>query len=267
MRSMETFIELLQGEVDLKPSGNVESKYSANDIKAGFLEIVELSTIPLENIAFAHVAGSYSRDEQTPYSDVDIECFSPNMKEYQDTYTWNGLLISFAIYPVDSVRGEGTNIVDRSWARSCFKNSKPIYDPENQYENYRSQFIQDEVASYPAKETPFSKNLRKVIEYRRKMLGAIDAKDQLFYNFSTAKFVESFAVAKNIFLKSEVSSEKGQFDILSENSCHSDDLQKNALDLFKPDISIQECLNLTAPFFGNLIKVTKNSASHAKNNN
>lgn len=259
MRSFETFIKLLQNEANLKYSLHKEPTYSIQDIKAGFLEIISCSEIALESISFAHIAGSYSRGEQTPYSDIDLECFSPSMMEYQDTYTWNGLLVSLAVYPINSVRGEGTNIIDRSWARSCFKSSQVVYDPNDVYEEYRRQFIEDEKVNYPtSNETPFAKNLRKIIEYRRKMLSAISGNDQLFYNFATSRFIESFVIAKNIFLKSEVSSERGQFDILSERTlCLENNLHHNALNLFKPNITEQECINLTVPFFEDLIHVTK----------
>lgn len=260
MHSFVNFAELYKQEASLDSHDFQDTALpSLDDIKGGFTDIVTASGVPLETISFAYVSGSYSREQQTPFSDLDIECYSPTMQEYQDTLKWRGVLVSLSIYPAGSVRGEGDNIVDRSWARSCFKSAKAIYDPNGEFEACKARFVDNaaEAANENELGLGFWKNMRKVIEYRRKMLGAIASGDQVLLPFATSRFLESYVVAKNILQSSEVSSEKGQFDILAEPTGAGQVLRGNAEKLFQAGLTTEDCITLTAPFFTDLAAVAE----------
>lgn len=101
---------------------------------------------------------------------------------------------------------------------------------------------------------PFSKHMRKVIEYRRKMLSALTLDDRIFYNYATSKFLENFALVKNILNNGEISSERGQFDILAERSLrHPDGLADQALALYAADITLGKSMVLSAGFLGEMV--------------
>lgn len=253
MYSIKKFITLFKEEADLKNRFNKAAKYTVSDIETGFEDILRLSGKSLSDVSFAYVSGSYSRGQQTPYSDVDIECFSENItEEYQDTLKWNGLLISLSIYPAGTVRGENDNIIDRSWARSCFKGAKVIYDPHNKFEALKNSYAASETPTESDMNLGMWKNMRKVIEYHRKLLGSIESGDRMLQGFAAARFLESYAVVRNIITNAEISSEKGQFDILANVQIpDGSTLYLNGQRLFDR-IDLEECLALTKPFLNDL---------------
>lgn len=264
MHNLNQFVLLLQDEIHAGKDMQSSRILSIQDLKDGFPNIARIAGIPLENIEFAYVAGSYSRGNATAFSDIDIECFSDKIEsEYQDTFKWNDALISFSIYPMNSVRGEHSNIVDRSWARSVFINAKPIYDPKNHYSFYTSIFLKKEIVEADI-DTSLAKHMRKILEYRRKMFGSLNSDDKILYNYSTAKFIENYAVVKNILLYNEITSEKGQFDILKDVTVSNDKgLLQSANKLFNQNIKMEECVSLTEIFMSDMILVAKEaSVSH-----
>lgn len=258
MHSIENFITLYNEEAALTRRFNASAGYGIAEIKAGFEDILKKSGVALADVSFAYVSGSYSRGQQTPYSDVDIECFSDRItEEYQDTLKWNGLLISLSIYPAGTVRGENDNLIDRSWARSCYKGAKVIYDPDNKFEALKNAHPPSEQPEEADMNLGMWKNMRKVIEYRRKLLSSIDSGDRVLQGFAAARFLESYAVVRNIAGAAEISSEKGQFDILAKvAAADGGTLRLNAEKLFEK-ISLEECLSLTRPFFDDLSRVLK----------
>jgi len=265
MHTIQDFITLFNEETRLAPAFNI----AATNIKAiqeGFKNIAVASGFPFGDISLAYVAGSYSRGQQTPHSDIDIECYSDKIdREYQSTFKWEGHLISFSVYPSGTVRGEPDNLIDRSWARSCYKSAKVIYDPEGRFPALVAAYTASEDIDEGKIPDGLWKTLRKILEYKRKLLSAIESNDKVMQCFAATHFLESYVVARNILTAAEISSEKGQFDLLSSLSDESGEkFRTKAERLFSP-LTIQECLELTRPFFDDVVKVLKGVSPHSKN--
>lgn len=245
MHSLERFSELFNIESGYKV-GDFKDRTlpNLNDIKENFQDIAELSGVSYDTIALAYVAGSYSRKQETCYSDIDIECFAPVENEVQNTFYWNDTLISFSVYPMETVRGESSNIIDLSWAKSCFSSAYPLHDPHGIFAEYKDKFINnDEEFSLSL---ALGKQMRKLIEYRRKLLSAVASADKIMQSFAAIRFLETYAVLTNIMKDGTISSEKGQFQILAERG---QKLTSAAPLLISADIDEEQTIGLTKPFF------------------
>ncbi len=254
MHSIETFIKLFRDETQLTHVFN--ETVTLQNIRQDFPAIAQASGFPPGDISMAYVAGSYARGQQTAHSDIDIECYSAAItQEYQSTFKWKGYLISFSVYPAGTVRGEPDNLVDRSWARSCYKTAQPVYDPHNAFAAMVSRYADQEMIGESDIPNGLWKTLRKVIEYKRKMLSAIETGDTLVQNFAAVRFIESYAVARNILVNAEISSEKAQFDVLKTMvDTSGETFHAKALRLLSTR-NIDECRLLTRPFLDDLIAV------------
>jgi predicted nucleotidyltransferase len=254
MHSLEQFSKLFNAESGHElTSFNGRELPSLNNIKENFQDIVALSGMPFDTIALAYVAGSYSRNQQTYYSDIDIECFAPVENELQDTFYWDDTLISFSVYPMGTVRGEPSNIIDLSWAKSCFKSAYPLHDPHNIFSEYKERFQNDD--SEFSLSLGLGKQMRKLIEYRRKLLSAVSNSDKIMQSFAAVKFLETYAVLANIMQDGSISSEKGQFQILDD---HGEKLTSISQLLISGDIDEEMAIKLTKPFFDLTTKLVDN---------
>lgn len=242
MHNFQNFSELFNAE-SLKTENDFKSVSlpSLGDIKNGFNDILKIAQIDAGYIKFAYVAGSYSRGQQTAYSDIDIECFADIDCEEQYTFNWNDTLVSFSIYPMNTVRGESENIIDLSWAKSCFKSAHVLHDPEGLFEIYKKRFVNNKAVFEMS--LGLGKQMRKLVEYRRKLIAAVSKRDELGQGFAAARFIETYTTLAHIMNQSEISSEKDQFNVLSGA------LRVKALSLMSEDLNVHQAIELTAPFF------------------
>jgi hypothetical protein len=154
----------------------------------------------------AIVTGSVSRNQSHPYSDIDLEMYTPAEYGFQGFYHWNSRLVSLHIEPMEEMSAEVTDPYYQVWHRATLSDGVLIKDSSNYISSIaiisRQRYDVDKI------EQAKSRLVNEIQHFVKKSFVAFECNDALSAIYYLSYFIQSVSIKlyleKNISLGSEV---------------------------------------------------------------
>lgn len=167
--------ELVSDDQKLSP---IEELYPHLDFVQAINSFLRESGGDPEKVLFAYVHGSYCRQERSKYSDIDLIVYT---EDFRGDYIFNyqGHMLNLNFKPISMINEivSGSNIL---WNLGVHKNMQIVYDKKN-YAEYFRKFLKQTFKELKASPSmfinSFATEIRRIVEYRRKLVSFINTHD------------------------------------------------------------------------------------------
>lgn len=245
----ENLEKLLLNELHLEEVDRLSQNENdlVSSIKNDFPRIVGELSVDFSKIQLAVLYGSLARKEQLPYSDIDVECYTSSDFSTEEIFYWRNKLMTFYVVPFENLFNELKTPSLLLWYKSGFNDAEIIYDESNWRSKIRDlineKFEETNYDSNISRED-FNKNVRRFVEYRRKLNNALLTGEKMYRLHSSKCFIDSYLyfnyMSKGIPIKSEREL-YSNFSIISDDRVR---LIENTLDINSSNSSVKESTDI-----------------------